>query len=100
MWRYFRFLTGERFPGCQAGDRFVVINPDGRLTPCAMVMAYYTDLPSMRREFACRNTCAECYISTRAGTEKGVGEFFADGFAHAKRLLSRGAHQAAEGSAA
>ena len=89
LWRYHHFLTGGRIGGCQAGNRFVVINPDGRLTPCAMVMAYYYDQPTMRREFACRNTCTECYISTRAGTEKGVREFFADGFAHVGRLLGR-----------
>jgi MoaA/NifB/PqqE/SkfB family radical SAM enzyme len=99
MWRYYRFLTGEKFPGCQAGDRFVVINPDGRLTPCAMVMAYYDDLPAMQRGFSCRNTCAECYISTRAGTEKGVREFIADGFAHFGRLFARGANPSAEASA-
>lgn len=89
MWRYYDFLTGVRIGGCQAGYKFVVINPDGRLTPCAMVMAYYYDLPSMQREFSCRNTCAECYVSTRAGTEKGVREFLADGAVHVRRLLAR-----------
>jgi MoaA/NifB/PqqE/SkfB family radical SAM enzyme len=88
MWRYYRFLTGGRIPGCQAGYKFVVINPDGRLTPCAMVMAYYYDLPTMQREFSCRNTCTECYISTRAGTEKGAREFFADGAVLLRRMLS------------
>jgi hypothetical protein len=42
----------------------------------------------MQREFSSRNTCAECYVSTRAGTEKGVLEFLADGFVHVGRLLS------------
>lgn len=90
LWRYHHVLTGGRIAGCQAGYRFVVINPDGRLTPCAMVMAYYDDVRAMQREFSCTNTCTECYVSTRAGTEKGVREFFADGFAHVGRLFADG----------
>lgn len=88
LWRYYRFLTGERIGGCRAGDRFVVINPDGRLTPCAMVMAYFDDLRAMQREFSRHNACAECYVSTRAGTEKGLREFVGDWAAYLGRFVT------------
>jgi MoaA/NifB/PqqE/SkfB family radical SAM enzyme len=78
LWRYARFLCEGHRGGCRAGVRFLVVNPDGRLTPCAMVMAYYHDQPTMRREFSARNTCGACYISTRANTEKTAREFLAD----------------------
>jgi MoaA/NifB/PqqE/SkfB family radical SAM enzyme len=80
MWKFYRFLIGGYAGGCQAGYRFLVINPDGRLTPCAMVMAYFNDLRSMQREFSCKNTCGACYISTRANAEKTAGELLADNF--------------------
>ncbi|MBI3082592.1 MAG: radical SAM protein [Gemmatimonadetes bacterium] len=78
LWKFYRFLTGGTIPGCQAGRRFLVINPDGRLTPCAMVMAYHTSQRTMLREFTRHNTCEMCYISTRANTEKTPFEFVAD----------------------
>jgi MoaA/NifB/PqqE/SkfB family radical SAM enzyme len=87
LWRYYTFLTGGRIPGCKAGVRFLVINPDGRLTPCAMVMAYYYDQATMRREFSRCNTCTACYISTRANSEKTAGEFLLDNLAIFGRLM-------------
>jgi MoaA/NifB/PqqE/SkfB family radical SAM enzyme len=78
LWKFYNFLVGEQAPGCQAGYRFLVINPDGRLTPCAMVMAYFNDHRSMQREFSRQNTCEACFISTRANCEKTLGESLAD----------------------
>jgi MoaA/NifB/PqqE/SkfB family radical SAM enzyme len=87
MWRYYRFLVEGKAEGCQAGTRFLVVNPDGRMTPCAMVMAYYNDQPTMRREFSSRNTCTACYISTRANTEKTARELIADNLGILRRIL-------------
>jgi MoaA/NifB/PqqE/SkfB family radical SAM enzyme len=70
LWKFYDFLCSGYTPGCRAGERFLVVNPDGRMTPCAMVMAYFDDQPSMMREFTCRNECGACYISTRAHAEK------------------------------
>ncbi len=85
MWRFFKFFTEGGIPGCQAGRRFLVINPDGRLTPCAMVMAYYTDQRDMLESFTRNNTCDQCYISTRANTEKTLKDYLIDNW----DLLSR-----------
>ena len=87
LWKYYEFLTTGYKAGCQAGKRFLVINPDGRLTPCAAVMAYYDDHRTMRREFSSNNTCGACYISTRASAEKSVSEMLMDHKDYLKRLL-------------
>lgn len=89
LWKYYRFLCEGKMEGCKAGIRFLVVNPDGRLTPCAMVMAYYNDQATMRREFSSCNTCTACYISTRANTEKTAKELIADNLAILGRLLPR-----------
>ncbi|WP_425153917.1 radical SAM protein [Candidatus Palauibacter sp.] len=78
LWKFRRFLTEGGIPGCQAGRRFLVINPDGRLTPCAMVMAYFDRQEDMLEKFTKQNTCEQCYISTRANTEKSFREFVQD----------------------
>jgi MoaA/NifB/PqqE/SkfB family radical SAM enzyme len=78
LWRYCDFLCEGHRGGCRAGTRFLVVNPDGRLTPCAMVMAYFNDQATMRREFSSRNACGACYISTRANSEKSIREFLED----------------------
>jgi MoaA/NifB/PqqE/SkfB family radical SAM enzyme len=78
LWKFYRFMIEGRAPGCSAGYRFVVINPDGRLTPCAMVMAYFDDHRAMQREFSRHNTCEACFISTRANCEKTLRESLAD----------------------
>jgi len=78
LWKFHRFLTEGGIGGCQAGRRFLVINPDGRLTPCAMVMAYFDKQEDMLANFTAQNTCEQCYISTRANTEKDFKEFLQD----------------------
>ena len=78
MWKYYSFLTEGGIPGCQAGRKFLVVNPDAKLIPCAMVWAKYDNQRDMLREFTKHNTCDQCYISTRANGEKGLKEFFQD----------------------
>lgn len=78
LWRFHHFLTEGGIDGCKAGKNFLVINPDGRLTPCAMVMAYFDTQEEMIEHFSSQNTCDQCYISTRANTEKSFKEFLQD----------------------
>ena len=72
LWKFYRFMTEGGFPGCQAGRKFLVINPDGRMTPCAMVMAYFDKQEDMLENFTKQNTCEACYIATRAKRHKVV----------------------------
>lgn len=88
LWKFHRFLTESGIPGCQAGRRFLVINPDGRFTPCAMVMAYFDDQREMLEKFTKQNRCTQCYISTRANTEKTLWEFLQDNGVIVRRMLS------------
>jgi MoaA/NifB/PqqE/SkfB family radical SAM enzyme len=81
LWKFYRFLTEGHTGGCQAGYKFLVINPDGRLTPCAMVMAYYDNHRAMQHGFSRTNKCGACYISTRANCEKRPREFIGDNLA-------------------
>lgn len=87
LWKYYSFLCEGHAGGCRAGERFLVVNPDGRLTPCAMVMAYFDDQPSMRRDFSSCNTCGACYISTRANAEKAPRDFLQDNVQTLRKLL-------------
>ncbi len=88
MWKYYSFLTEGGISGCQAGRNFLVINPDGRLTPCAMVMAYFDKQEDMFENFTKQNTCDACYISTRANTEKTFREFVEDNTDAFRRMLT------------
>jgi MoaA/NifB/PqqE/SkfB family radical SAM enzyme len=90
MRNYYQFLTEGGIAGCQAGRRFLVVNPDGALTPCAMVWAKYKSQREMLRQFTPHNTCEMCYISTRANTEKTPPDFLADNWEMLlQQLLSR-----------
>ncbi len=91
MWNFFKFFTGGTIGGCQAGRRFLVINPDGKLIPCAMVWAKFDSQRTMLREFTRHNTCEQCYISTRASTEKTLWDFLADNWG---MLTARRRHRA------
>jgi len=88
LWKFYRFLVEGHIGGCQAGYKFLVVNPDGRMTPCAMVMAYFDDHRAMQRGFSSRNTCGACYISTRANCEKTPGELLGDNLAILGKVLN------------
>jgi MoaA/NifB/PqqE/SkfB family radical SAM enzyme len=90
LWKFYRFLIEGSAPGCKAGYKFVVINPDGRMTPCAMVMAYFDDHRAMQRDFSRHNDCSACYISTRANTEKSPRELLGDNLAVLGQMLHLG----------
>jgi MoaA/NifB/PqqE/SkfB family radical SAM enzyme len=53
-------------PGCKAGERFLVISPDGTMRPCSMFDLKYTSLEEIRTDFIKQNKCGECYVSIRA----------------------------------
>ncbi len=88
IWKYYQFLTEGGINGCQAGRNFLVVNPDGRMTPCAMVMAYFDTQKDMLEQFTKQNTCDQCYISTRANSEKTLAELFQDNKEMLPRILT------------
>lgn len=89
---YCRFFEdGMSQPNCQAGYRFLVVNPDGRLTPCAMFIEdRYKDREELVEKFSSTNKCDACFISTRGNTEKTIWQLLTDNLA-AMRISNRAA---------
>lgn len=71
------FFGKESRPGCRAGERFLVVNPDATLSPCGLIMAEYKTKEELTREFSAHNTCAACNTSIRAATEKPFNNLLA-----------------------
>lgn len=78
--RYNRFYENNcHFPNCRTGRRFLIVNPDGKLTPCALfIEERYTSRKELIEKFADKNDCSGCYISMRANTEKSAWELLTD----------------------
>jgi MoaA/NifB/PqqE/SkfB family radical SAM enzyme len=78
--RYYEFFAnGSRINGCRAGERCLVVNPDGMMAPCAM---FHTQSFPTQKElienFSKTNTCGGCYVSMRANAEKSIGTLLKD----------------------
>jgi MoaA/NifB/PqqE/SkfB family radical SAM enzyme len=56
--------------GCRAGERFLVVNPDGTLSPCGLILRNYPDHRALVNGFTRNNNCDSCYTASRANTEK------------------------------
>ncbi len=71
------FLEGG-IAGCTAGRRFFVVNPDGTLSPCGLIIKSYQTAKEMRKDFVGQNTCTACFTSIRANQEKPLWYLLAD----------------------
>ena len=80
FWNYLKYFeNGSYMPNCQAGWKSLVINPDGRLTPCAMLIdTRYDSREELVEKFSKTNTCGGCFVSIRANTEKTAWQLFTD----------------------
>ena len=72
------YFRDGRVEGCRAGERFFVVNPDGTLSPCGLIIRKYGSPAEIRKDFLRTNVCAECYTSIRANTEKPLRYAIAD----------------------
>lgn len=68
------FKNGGTMPGCQAGKRTLVINPDGTMRPCSMFDYRFKSHEEVMEKFVKNNTCGGCYVSIRAYLSKGYWE--------------------------
>lgn len=66
------FFSNASIPKCRAGERFLIVNPDGRLSPCGLIIKHYESHRELKRDFMPGNTCTACFTSIRANTEKPV----------------------------
>ncbi len=64
------FFENHSIPNCRAGERFFVVNPDGTLSPCGLILRNYQSRKQLRQDFTKNNACTLCFTSIRANTEK------------------------------
>jgi MoaA/NifB/PqqE/SkfB family radical SAM enzyme len=77
MVRFFR--EGGR-PRCRAGERFLVVNPDGTLSPCGLIPGHFATQAEMMEGFTRVNACAACNTAIRASTEHPFSNMLRVGF--------------------
>ena len=73
-----RFYERGRIPGCRGGERSLVVNPDGTLSPCGLLVRGFTSHAALKQEFTATNTCGDCYTSTRGNSERPARHLFLD----------------------
>jgi MoaA/NifB/PqqE/SkfB family radical SAM enzyme len=71
----YRFFAEGGMNGCQAGRRFLVVRPDGLINACSMFpeMQYGSREEAVKGFNATRESCDQCYVAIRAGTERSLG---------------------------
>jgi len=79
MWDIAAFFQSKSRPGCRAGERFLVVNPDATLSPCGLIITDYTSWSGLKKGFCASNTCSFCNTSIRANTESPVNNLLRGG---------------------
>lgn len=86
--RFFR--NGGHLGGCRAGIRFLVVRPDGLLNACSMHPdRRYRTREEAARGFDTRDSCDECFVAIRAGTERPLGRLVLDSVGTWRSFLAR-----------
>jgi MoaA/NifB/PqqE/SkfB family radical SAM enzyme len=70
---------------CKAGERSLVINPDGTFSPCGLVIRDFETHRALIEGFTRGNECTSCYTSTRANSERPTRHVFTDHLAYLRR---------------
>lgn len=60
------FFKNDGIPGCMAGERHMVVNPDGTMRPCSMFDLKFESREEMVEKFTKMNECGACYVSIRS----------------------------------
>jgi MoaA/NifB/PqqE/SkfB family radical SAM enzyme len=70
----YRFFAEGGMNGCQAGRRFLVVRPDGLINACSMFpeMQYGSREEAVEGFKGTRESCDQCYVAIRAGTERSL----------------------------
>lgn len=64
-----RFFEQRFVPDCKAGERFLVVMPDGSLVPCSLHRTKYATRNEMMKNFSRTNRCGKCYVAIRSYSE-------------------------------
>lgn len=74
-----RFFRDGQIPDCMAGERFLVVRPDGMWNACSMFPErQYTNQRDMMDDFTKNNNCGECFVAIRAYSSKPLNELIVD----------------------
>ncbi len=79
--RMIEFYEKKSIPNCRAGERFFIVNPDGRFSPCGLILTYHDSMKEMKKDFVEKNTCTACNTSIRSNCEKPVKYLIKDNLA-------------------
>ncbi|NOZ62527.1 MAG: radical SAM protein [Calditrichaeota bacterium] len=79
--RMIEFYEKKSIPNCRAGERFFIVNPDGRFSPCGLILTYHDSMEEMKKDFVKKNTCTACNTSIRSNCEKPVKYLIKDNLA-------------------
>ena len=74
------FFETESIPNCRAGERFLVVNPDGTLSPCGLIITDYHSWEELKEGFTKNNACTSCHTCIRASTEKPFNNLITGAF--------------------
>ena len=66
------FFSNGGIPNCRAGEKFLIVNPDGALSPCGLILKKFDSQKELVRQFSKGNTCKDCNTSIRANSEKPI----------------------------
>ena len=77
--------NGGQLGRCRAGERMAVVNPDGTLSPCGLLVRDYRTHAELKREFTAKNDCSSCYTSTRGNSERPLRHLVLDHVGYLKR---------------
>ncbi len=76
--RVLDFYRQGALPDCQAGRRFFIVNPWGKLAPCGLIQGQFDTQEELLEKFTKGNRCELCYTAIRANCEKSPSRMIAD----------------------
>jgi MoaA/NifB/PqqE/SkfB family radical SAM enzyme len=79
------FRNGGQLGRCRAGVKMAVVNPDGTLSPCGLLVREYETHAELKREFTAKNECNLCFTSTRGNSERPARYVFLDHLPYLRR---------------
>lgn len=70
----YEFFRDGHIPHCTAGQRFLVVRPDGYLNPCSMYPEPgYSTQEEILERFTRDNSCGKCWVAIRSYLDKPLG---------------------------
>lgn len=85
MRKIIEFYQTRSMPDCQAGRRFFIINPWGKIAPCGMIQGEFDSQDEIIEKFTRSNRCDQCYTAIRANCEKSVLRMILDALRAVRR---------------